>query len=114
MNTIIHETIDPDRPGVFTRQEEFAINGFMTSTIQNVTIESKVLATDYENYQLKYSCVQLDHFWMSETKLYYYISLKSRYFDSARTIVPLLEKLKTLKFNLNSFVYVNNTINCPN
>jgi hypothetical protein len=94
--------------------EEVKLNGLFFSFKKNVTTDLIVLETDYYNYMLVYSCNQYNHFLISEKHVKFYVLIKTRYFDSFRTLVPVISKLKSTKVDLNTVLPLNNTIVCPN
>lgn len=100
--------------GVLRFDEEVTINGLLKSYKKNVTSDLVIVATDYYNYQLLYSCNQLKHFWVSEHVSRFFLLIRTRYFDSFRILAPLIINLKSLKIDLNKISFIENSILCPN
>jgi hypothetical protein len=100
--------------GIFDYEEQITLNGLFSPYKKNITAEMIVVDTDYYNYMLLYTCIQRNHFWVSEKSDAFYLFIKTRYFDSLRKIIPLFSKLRSLKIDLNKLAMIENSIlSCP-
>lgn len=88
-----------------------------TSTITNV--KSILVYTDYENVQVKYSCIELKSFWYTDIEENVAVLTRSppNQIDTNLILDTLYDKLKSLPFDLNKLEYLkSNTFNqsCQN
>ncbi len=72
---------------------------------QTVKSESAILYTDYENVQLRYTCINVDHFLFGTTQVNYYISVRDPKFDSFNKLLPLFNKLASLGVDMNEIAF---------
>lgn len=110
----VNDTLVPERPGVLKANVEIVVNGLLNQYKKNITAEGIIIDTDYDNYHVVYSCVQIDNFWISQKRSSFILLLRSRYFDSLRRLFKGFESLALTDVELSSFRTISNTIECPN
>ncbi len=75
---------------------------------------STVIFTDYTNLQVRFVCAELKHFWYTEARISYYISTRSRSFDSISQVEPHIQKFRELGADLNKIQFLKNDLTCVN
>ena len=87
-----------------------------SSTVTNV--ESVVVYTDYENIQVKYSCIELNHFWYTEKQEKVFVlvrqaALANDILDANLLLDTLFNKLRTYEvpYDLSRLELIENSNN---
>lgn len=75
---------------------------------------STTIYTDYTNVQARFICTELKHFWYTEARISYYISIRNRSFDSVSKIAPILDQFRKLGANINRIEFLKNDLTCRN
>jgi len=75
---------------------------------------STTIYTDYTNIQARFICTELKHFWYTEAKISYYISIRNRNFDSISKIAPVLNLFRKNGANLRNIEFLKNDLTCTN
>ena len=80
----------------------------------SIPVDSVIVYTDYDSIQLRMSCTTIDHFWVGQRFLYYFISIRNRTFNSLKTFLHVSSILKKNRIDLNDLTFTENGPDCPN
>lgn len=69
-------------------------NAFSQLVLEKIAIEEAIIWTDYENVMVRAACVNLNNFWMAESRLFYVVMVRDRRFDSIKLLAPAIEALE--------------------
>lgn len=106
---------DISKPGQVYYDDDQTLYGFFG---QNYTgkarTTSTTIFTDYTNIQARFICTELKHFWYTEAKISYYISIRNRSFDSISKIAPVLNLFRKIGVNIGDIEFLKNDLTCTN
>lgn len=108
-------SVDSYTPGIIKANKHVVLTDVFGKTYNSIaTMDSVIIYTDYSNVQLRYSCTTLNNFWFGKKFEYYFILVRNRSFDSIKTLVPLIQALKSLGIDLNTNMVLLPNQNCTN
>ena len=103
------------KPGQIYFEDDVALTGFFGQNYNGkATFYSTIIFTDYNNIQVRFTCGELYHFWYTEAKISYYISIKNRGFDSISKVAPYIDQFRGLGADLNKIRFLKNDLSCKN
>ena len=100
---------DISKPGQVYYDDDVTLYGYFgESRVGKAKTYSTIIYTDYTDVQATFICGELKHFWYTEAKISYSISIRNRNFDSLSKIALILNRFKILGTDLNKIVFSTN------
>ncbi len=106
---------DISKPGQVYYDDDQTLYGLFGQNYTGLArTTSTTIFTDYTNIQARFICTELKHFWYTEAKISYYISIRNRSFDSISKIAPVLNLFRKIGVNIGDIEFLKNDLTCTN
>jgi hypothetical protein len=94
--------VDPARLDIFKANKHLTyVNNFGQTVTASVPVDSIAIYMD-NKLQLRFACGLLPN--SNKPFMYYFALVRSRYFDSITSLIPMLQFLKGMNVSMETFV----------
>jgi hypothetical protein len=106
---------DISKPGQFYfDSDQTLFNCFGEPRTGKARTNTTIIFTDYTNVHAGLVCTELKHYWYTEAKINYFISIRNRNFDSISKIAPVLNLFRKIGVNIQNIEFIKNDLTCTN